>query len=259
MITFLKALLIGICAVLPGVSGSLIMISLGIYDKLIEIINDHKIKDNKLFLLYLLVGILIGMYSASFLLIYMFKYKAILYYIFIGIILSEVPFIVKKIHIKGRIKLVPLVLSFIFSILLDSLNKQNALSSYSFFRYFIGGILFSFGKVFPGISSSFFLLCLGIYDKIIILVINPFYLFKYLYLYIPFLIGAVLGLIIFLKLLSYLMKKYYEIIYSIILGLLFSSTIILFPSFSFNKENIVGFTLMALIFVIFINNKYKNN
>ena len=40
MITLLKSFIVGICAILPGISGSVIAVSFGIYEKFIEIIND---------------------------------------------------------------------------------------------------------------------------------------------------------------------------------------------------------------------------
>ena len=45
----IKSILVGICAVMPGVSGSIIMISFGLYDRLINIISNRKIKENILF------------------------------------------------------------------------------------------------------------------------------------------------------------------------------------------------------------------
>ena len=99
MITFIKSFIIGICAILPGVSGSVIAVSLGIYEKFIDIItNKRKIKENKLFLLIVLFGLFCGVFLTGNIMIYIFKYKIIIYYILTGIILSEIPFIIKKVH-----------------------------------------------------------------------------------------------------------------------------------------------------------------
>lgn len=261
MSTFIKSIIIGICAILPGVSGSVIAVSLGIYDKFISIINDRSlIKNNKKYIIEVVIGLIIGITIATNLLIYLFKFKIILYYSLIGIIISEIPFIIKKIHNynQGRVKVIPFIVSFLVSLLLDLLKTSNSIYNKSFFKWFIGGILFSFGKVFPGISSSFFLLSLGIYDDIIALFINPFLLFSNIKLYIPFIIGTIIGLIIFIKILNYLMKNKYVLLYSIILGFIISSVLILLPEFSLNIENVIGFILMVVLFVIFIYIKTKN-
>ena len=62
MIDILKGILIGIGKILPGISGSLIAISLGVYYKSIHIIgNIYKINKNDLiFLSNLLIGICIS-------------------------------------------------------------------------------------------------------------------------------------------------------------------------------------------------------
>lgn len=261
MITFIKSFIIGICAILPGVSGSVIAVSFGIYNRFVEIVTEtRKIKTNKLFLFLVITGTLSGIFLTSNLLVYIFRYKIIIYYLLIGIILSEVPFLVMKIHSYNgnKVQFLPLVLAFLFSLILDLLNGENKEVSYSVFKYFIGGILFAFGKIFPGVSSSFFLLCLGIYEDIIILVTNPLLFFKNFYFYIPFIIGTIFGLLIFLKLLSYLLKSKYEFIYSVILGFILSSTIILLPKFVLDLYNIIGILLMVTSFLIFFHIKIKN-
>lgn len=257
MITFLKSIIIGICALLPGVSGSVIAVTLGIYERFLVSIKN--IKDNYLFILEVLLGIFVGVFFTSNIIIYIFKYQTIIFYILSGIILSELPFIIKKITINnGKVRIIPLLLAFFGSYLLEIL-KNNSVIINSKLNYFIGGILFSFGKIFPGISSSFFLLSLGIYKNIIILVTNPFLLISKLDLYFPFIIGTIVGLLLFYKLLSYLMNNKYDLTYSIIIGFIISSTIVLIPKFEFKLINILGIVLMISFFVIFICIKKKND
>lgn len=261
MITLFKSIIIGICAILPGVSGSVIAVSLGIYNKFIENITDtRRIRENKLFLFLVILGVLIGIFATSNLLVYIFKYQTILYYILIGVILSEIPFLIKKIHNNSqKVMTFPLIVAFILSLSLDLLNGNNEFSSYSVLKYFIGGILFSFGKVFPGVSSSFFLLSLGIYEDIIILITKPVLLITNFNLYFPFIIGTIVGTMIFLRLLSYLLNNKYNLIYSTIIGFMFSSVVALFPKFSLTLSNIIGITLMNIFFAIFVYIKKKND
>ena len=260
MITILKSVIIGICALLPGISGSVIAVTLGIYDKFLNSIKTiNNIKKNIIFLIEVIIGTIIGIIISSYVLIVIFKYQTIIYYILSGIILSELPFIIKNIHAKnGRIRYVSLLLAFIFSYALELVNS-NYIEINSNSNYFIGGIFFAFGKIFPGISSSFFLLCLGIYQNIIILVTNPLLLFKNFSLYFPFMIGTVFGLLVFYRLLSYLLNNKYDFIYSVIIGFILSSTLILMPKFEFKVPNIIGFTLMLAFFVLFVRIKEKKD
>lgn len=259
MITIFKCFIIGLCAILPGISGSVIAVSLGVYDRFLYILKNFNFKKNIFELLLMFIGLFCGIFLTSNLIIYIFKYKAIVYYCLIGVITSEIPFLIKKIHSCGKIKTIPLLLAFSFSLLLDLLNKKSVASTYSVFKLFLGGILFSFGKVFPGVSSSFFLLCLGIYEHIIVLITNPILLFRNIYFYIPFIIGSLFGFILFFKILIYLMENKYELIYSIILGFIISSTIILFPGFTLNLKNLIGTLLMICFFFIFTYIKKKKD
>ena len=236
MILFIKSIIIGICAILPGISGSVIAVSFGIYEKFIVIVTDNKkIKENKKFIIIVTVGILIGIYVTSYFLL-----------IILGIIISELPCLIKRIKLKTNksVQIIPCIVSFLISIFLDLMNNNSVIES-SPIKYFIGGILFSFGKVFPGVSSSFFLLLLGIYENIILIITNPFLLINNLYLYFPFFIGMLVGGIFFVKLLKYMVTNKYSLLYSIIIGLILSSVFIMIP-----KVSIFGLIIFLFSFII---------
>ena len=63
IILILKGFFIGIGKIIPGVSGSLIAVSLGVYDKMIESVQSFfkDIKGNSLFLMKIGTGILIAL------------------------------------------------------------------------------------------------------------------------------------------------------------------------------------------------------
>ena len=247
MILFIKSIIIGICAILPGISGSVIAVSFGIYEKFIVIVTDHKkIKENKKFIIIVTVGILIGIYVTSYFLLIILQNNAILYFILLGIIISELPCLIKRIKLKTNksVQIIPCIVSFLISIFLDLMNNNSVIES-SPIKYFIGGILFSFGKVFPGVSSSFFLLLLGIYENIILIITNPFLLINNLYIYFPFFIGMLVGGIFFVKLLKYMVTNKYSLLYSIIIGLILSSVFIMIP-----KVSIFGLIIFFFSFII---------
>ena len=257
---FFKSIFIGICAIIPGVSGSVIAISLGIYDKFIDsIVSISKLKANKTFIIIVIIGILLGFYSTSTIIIKVIKYKTLVSYILVGIISSDIPFLIKKTLYNGenKIKIFPFIISFISSLLFNYISLNNITSFNITFKYFLGGILFSFGKVFPGISSSFFLLCLGIYQDIIILILNPFLFFYNFSKYFPFIVGLIIGLLIFINLLSYLLNNKYNFFYSMLIGFVLSSVFIMLPKFSLNLQNIIGIILMMVFFVLFLYIKKK--
>ena len=92
-------ILIGAGVVLPGVSGSVIAIMLGIYDKVIYLINakDVSFLEKLLKLMPILFGLVAGMVVFGNLLLILFnQYEIIMRYIFAGLILGGVPMLVNQ-------------------------------------------------------------------------------------------------------------------------------------------------------------------
>ena len=257
MIIFIKSIIIGMFAIFPGVSGSALAITLNIYDRLF--ISFRNIKENKIFLLLVITGLVLGVVLGSNIIIYLSNYKNVLYYIFIGLIISDIPFMVKKTNSNGKIRYIPLIISFLLSTITFLFYKKTINSKTSFIKMIFGGILFSFGKIFPGVSSSFFLIILGIYKDILILFSNPVIVLESFLYYLPFLLGVIIGLIIFIKLLNYLLINKYDFLYSVLTGFMMSSIISIFPKFEFSFSNIIGILLMIISFIISFKFKLKKD
>lgn len=257
MLVFMKSIVVGIFAIFPGISGSALAISLNIYDRLfLSLVN---IKDNKKFLLMVLMGISLGVMIGSNIIIYLSNYQNILYYVFIGLILGDIPFIIKETNRKGRVRYIPLIISFLISMITFISFKNIFSSNVSFIKMIFGGILFSFGKIFPGVSSSFFLIILGIYNDILVLFSNPIMIIINFLYYFPFLIGVIIGLIIFIKMLNYLIINKYDFLYSVLIGFMISSIITILPKFELSFTNIIGVILMILSFIISFKFKVKKD
>lgn len=99
LILILKGFLVGIGKIIPGVSGSLIAFSLGIYEKAIDAINNFfsDLKNNILFLGKIGVGVLIAILVFSKLILYFIdNYYVYTITLFIGLIAGTTPSILKK-------------------------------------------------------------------------------------------------------------------------------------------------------------------
>ena len=99
----LRGMVIGLANVIPGVSGGTMMVSMGIYDKLIYSINNlfKKFKECFKILLPYLVGMLLAIVLGAFALKAAFKnYPLPTNALFIGLILGSLPFILKE--MKGE-------------------------------------------------------------------------------------------------------------------------------------------------------------
>lgn len=257
---FISGVIIGIGVILPGVSGSVIAIMLGIYDKVIYLLNDNrkKIITKIIELLPIILGMFIGiMIFGNILLIFIKNYEIQIKYLFVGLILGGVPILKKEIENKSHsgVKYKYMIITFIFSLLLFLLPNLSTLpdikNTGSFFKMLVAGFLYIAGKIIPGISSSFFLMILGLYDYILNVMSNPFSLTIYeLVKLIPFLIGALFGFIVLLRLINYLLSNYFSETYSIIIGFVLGSIIAIYPGFKLQVMYIFSIIIMILAFCL---------
>ena len=246
--------------ILPGVSGSVIAIMLGVYEEIIFLLSSKEkntIKIRKLFPLAL--GIIIGIFIfGKILLLFYNKYTFYMMYVFIGLILSSIPILVNEIKEKQeKINIKYLIISLILSLTVFAIPKLfriNIASTNNPIKLFFGGFLYIAGKIIPGISSSFFLMILGLYDYILNIITNPFSITIKI---IPFILGALLGLYIFIKLLNYLLKKHFSKTYSSVIGFILGSAFAIFPGFELNVKCIISIILMIVSYEL-VNKLSKN-
>lgn len=255
--------LIGAGVVLPGVSGSVIAIMLGIYDKVIYVINDKTISFSEkiLKIIPLVIGLLIGMIVFGKLLLILYNYHEVMVrYIFAGLILGGVPMLFnqfsKNTSSINKLDYLCVIFSFIFSLALfilpgiSGFEKVN-LSNVSFINLFLSGFLYISGKIIPGISSSFFLMLLGLYDYMLIFLSNPlsFSLAEYVK-FIPFILGIIIGGVVLVKLINYLFSNHFFKTYSLIIGFVLGSVFAILPGFKFEFDYIMSIFFMILSFVL---------
>ena len=259
MINILKGFIIGIGKIIPGVSGAILAISLGVYDKSIYYINNFK--DNKKesikYLLPLGIGIIISIIFFSKIINYLLdKYYVITMLFFIGLIIGTIPSITKEINKKDYYLVIISFLIFIFLSILGINNTYIVKGSIiDIIVFLISGLLEAIGTVVPGVSSTALLMTIGTYKIIISSIAN----ITNIKIIVPFIIGTIVGLLIVVKIIDYLFKKYHKKVYSVILGLLLSTiTIMVINTFKYQVSNlniIIGIILM--IIGIFISNIFE--
>ncbi len=227
MINILKGFIIGIGKIIPGVSGAILAISMGVYDKSIYYINNFK--DNKKesikYLLPLGIGIIISIIFFSKIINFLLdKYYVITMLFFIGLIIGTIPSITKEINKKDYYLI---IISFIIFLSLSLLGVKNTYiikgNIIDIVIFIISGFMEAIGTVVPGVSSTALLMTIGTYKIIISSIAN----ITNLKIIVPFIIGTILGLLIIVKIIGYLFKKYHNKVYSVILGLLLSTIVVM--------------------------------
>ncbi|MBE6139481.1 MAG: DUF368 domain-containing protein [Firmicutes bacterium] len=263
----LKGIIIGIGKIIPGVSGSMLAISMGIYQKLIDSINSFfkTPKQNFKFLFKIGIGVIISMvFLSNLILDCLNKYYLVTIFFFIGLIICGCDDI--KQNTSKKYNYIAII-SFVLITLLGFINIDNQVNITNIilnFLYFLFiGFVDALTMVVPGISGTATLMMLGAYEKVIELYSNIFnlsLLLDNLKLLIPYILGIIIGMITTVKLINFLFKSYKEKTYSAILGFSISTIVLMFikslNSFYTLKDLIIAFVLLFI--GIFITKKINH-
>ncbi len=232
--TVLKGFIVGATMLVPGVSGGTTAIILGIYTRLIKAVADLR-KDWRKQLAFLLLfalggglGILIAAKPLDHL---VNTYTMPAMFFFMGVVLAGIPIMLReakitKFHwINLAYIAIGIALIALMALFKASGNSTTMTASIgSVLMLFVAGFIAAIALVLPGISFSYFMLLLGLYDEM---------LFAIKSLYLPFLIplgvGLIAGILATTKILETLMSRYPAPTYLIIMGFMLGSLVQVFP------------------------------
>lgn len=221
----LKGIIIGIGKIIPGVSGSMLAISMGIYQKLIDSVNNFfkNPKENLKFLLKIGIGVIISIiFFSNVIVSALNKYYLITIFLFIGLIIGGLSDIKENINKKNN-KIV--FMSFIIVTILGLINIDNEViisnNLLNFIFFIFVGFVDALTMVIPGISGTATLMMIGAYNTLIETYSNVLDLSLFnqnMKILLPFAIGMVIGIIITVKIVNWLFKYHSNKTYSAILG-----------------------------------------
>lgn len=230
----LQGSLVGLGAVLPGISGGVLCVIFGIYKTIMEFLADpfRKLKTHLPKLLPFGIGAVIGFLGIAKLLAFLLeKYEAPSICVFIGLIVGMLPSLWKEAGEKGRTKgsYVALVLAMIFIFaLLISLRVLSIEITPNFVWYLFCGFCLALSIIAPGMSFSTLLMPLGLYQPFVD-GISSFDLGVLL----PAGIGALATVILFAKLVDSIFTKHHSIGFHAIVGIVIAATVMIIPFGSF--------------------------
>lgn len=260
---FLKGIIIGLGKVIPGVSGAILAILMGVYDEAILKINSFfkNKKESFKYLFFLGCGILLSIFLGSKLVLF-FTEKYYLYTMtfFGGLILGTVPMVYQNTKIKKKDYVFLLVILFLLIYFYNHIrfNTFSFDSSFiSYFYVFFLGIIDAVCMVLPGISATATYVSLGSYTYILNLMAYPFSHLQELFLFIS---GTIVGVLIMVKIIAWCFKNYCETTWLLILLFLLSSLYFFYLKILpfLNSSN-----LLALILFTFLGYEiasvFKNN
>ncbi len=244
----LKGVVIGLANVIPGVSGGTMMVSMGIYDKLIHCITHlfSEFKKSVLFLLPIFIGMGIAVVVVPFGIEFLFaEYPFQTNLLFVGLIVGGLPAVWK--NVKGNsIKIGHIIACIAFFALVAGLalmgEKEGNAADLSFnflnvAKLFGVGVVASATMVIPGVSGSMMLLLMGYYHPVLEAItdfISAFFAFdmdgilRGVGILAPFGIGVVAGIFAIAKVVEIIFEKFPLYAYWAIIGLILSSPVAIF-------------------------------
>ena len=250
ILLILKGFIIGIGKVLPGISGSVLAISMGIYDKIIDAFSNFfkDVKKNFLFLIQILIGISIAIIIGSKVINYFINhFYTLTMFTILGFIVGTIPSLINKTKYNKK-NFILSIISFLVTFFLNNFLKFNI--SINAFSTVLFGLIEAFTSIVPGISGTAIFINLGVYTYILngISSID----FNFLVFYV---IGALSGLIIFSKIINFFLKKRENEFEAIINGLVIASVFSIF-SMCINESS--QMFLGSILFIITTTISYLN-
>ncbi len=226
---FIISFIVGLGKIIPGVSGSVMAICFGIYEKVLESISSFNsfIKNRKFMLIFgcgVFLAIVIGSRAIKF---FLTNFYLLTMMTFIGMMIPGVTSIIKNVKNEDlNLKRVLIAITVFITLYLFSIANfsEGIILEESYFHKFISlilcGILDAASTVIPGISGSAILMIIGYYEAIISSLANLLTLSNFVYsisILVPFFIGMAIGLILTSKLITYLFKNYRVMTYMLII------------------------------------------
>lgn len=200
MKNFIKGIIYGIFSITPGLSGGLLAIKLGDYNRIINIISNKEYKKNNiLYLFKIIIGFIVGTIIFSNIIHYFYIRFTYLFEVII-ILLSIyllISFIVKIKLSFLRINIIFIISLIIYFILINinfTLININLL-----FLFFISGVIFSFSKIIPGLSGTTILINIGFYKYLLKFFSNPFTMFSNITLWFIFWLTFIISSLFIIK------------------------------------------------------------
>lgn len=221
LINFLKGMVAGIGGIAPGLSGSVLLVILGLYEKTVQAIGTlfQNFKKNIKFLLPLVLGLAAGILLFSKVVDFLlagFEYQT--RYAFLGMIIGTIPLFYREVKKKGfQRKYYWLMLaSAIAGFFLFGFNRHlfPKVTEPNLFQSILLGVTVAGSSIVPGVDSAAILSALGLYE----LYVHALASFD-LSILLPAALGLLIGALAISTFMNFLLKRFYTGTFSTIFGL----------------------------------------
>lgn len=230
LIRLMQGALIGLGAVLPGISGGVLCVIFGIYRPVMELLSHpfRALKKHAKLLLPVLIGLCAGFFGIAKLLGFLLnRYPDASVCLFAGLIIGMLPSLFREGGKKGSSPKDYAALGITFAVVLALLMTLRFVSvsiTANTGWYVFCGFCLALSIIAPGMSFSTLLMPLGLYTPFVEGIGN----FDFSVL-IPGGIGAVVTVILFARLVDRLLNRYYSTVSHAIIGIVIAATLPIIP------------------------------
>lgn len=280
--SILAGMMIGICGILPGVSGGILAVSFGLYRPMLDAVAElfkHP-KKSILFLLPIGAGAALGLFLGSVILhSFMSAHYNEIMYLFVGLVIGGIPSFLQEANSGGFKKrwLLFTVLGAALACslillknafgaagtddlsLIKSASDAAEISHLNPIQLILTGAVSSVGVIIPGISTSFILMYLGWYRPALAAVANINI--------IPLLfigLGGVICTLLLIKAIRWIFSHfrgyaYYTVLGFLLVSVLLVSILFIFPGFALDLIHVLDLALLVFgFFTAYLMGKMMN-
>ncbi|MBE6795706.1 MAG: DUF368 domain-containing protein [Ruminococcaceae bacterium] len=265
MKNFFKGIIVGMGGIAPGLSGSVLLVIFGLYQKTINAMGTlfKNLKKNLMFLVPLFSGFGIGVLIFSKIVDYLLNnFEMYTRFAFLGLIIGTVPLFYKEVKKEGFSKKyyifigAAIAVGVVFSFFSDGLFPK--ITDPNLFQSVILGVAVAASSIIPGVDSAVILSTLGLYEIYVSSIAN---------LDLPVLIPAAFGLVIGALVISFVVNKIIKRFYTASFSIIFGLFLTIIPSvltenckLALNAQSAVAIVIAIIGFCVsFFLGDVKNN
>lgn len=224
MAQFFKGIIVGIGGVAPGLSGSVLLIIFGLYQRTLDALGNlfGNFKKNLRFLLPLVAGMFVGVLLFSKVIdFFLHSYEMPTRFCFLGLILGTLPMVWKEVRKEGFSKkyyaVIALAAGFGIWFFTVNPNAFPQVTDPTLLQKLLLGVAVAATAIIPGVDPAVFLSTLGFYEMYVAALAN----FE-LGILLPMVVGLALGAVAISFGMSLLFKRFYTATFSVIFGIFLS-------------------------------------
>lgn len=221
---FLKGIIVGLGGVAPGLSGSVLLIIFGLYQKTLDALGSllANFRKNVRFLLPLVAGMFLGVLLFSKLIdFFLNTYEMPTRFCFLGLILGTLPMVWKEVRKEGFSRKCYIVIllaaalgTWFFTV---NPNAFPQVTEPNLLQKLLLGVAVAATAIVPGVDPAVFLSTLGFYEMYVSALANVD-----LSILIPMVGGLAVGAVAISFAMSLLFKRFYTASFSVIFGIFLS-------------------------------------